>query len=151
MTLPDKMRWHVRDHADIGSVVAFLAQAQPPYVVIFKAGEETRRDRQNRFAFEAYKQIAKILGDRTVDDVRAESKLHIGVPILRSEDDDFRAKYDRIIMPLDYETKLEVMIEPFDFPVTRLMTVKQMAEYITRMLAHWDKQGASVMLPEYDL
>ena len=151
MTLPDKMRWHVRDHAAIGSVVAFLAQAQPPYVVTFKAGEETRRDRQNRFSFEAYKQIAKILGDRTVDDVRAESKLHIGVPILRSEDDDFRAKYDRIIMPLDYETKLEVMIEPFDFPVTRLMTVKQMAEYITRILAHWDKQGASVMLPDYDL
>ena len=151
MTLPDKMRWHVRDHAALGSVVALLAQAQPPYVVTFKAGEETRRDRQNRFSFEAYKQVAKILGDRTVNDVRAESKLHIAVPILRAEDDDFRAKYDRVIMPMPYETKLELMVEPFDFPVTRLMTVKQMAEFITRMLAHWDASGASVMLPEYDL
>ena len=151
MTPPDKMRWHVGDYAALGSVVAFLAQAQPPYVVTFKAGEETRRDRQNRFAFEAYKQVAKILGDRTVNDVRAESKLHIAVPVLRAEDDDFRAKYDRVIMPMTYETKLELMVEPFDFPVTRLMTVKQMAEYITRTLAHWDKQGASVMLPEYDL
>ena len=151
MALPDKMRWHVRDHAALGSVVAFLAQARPPYVVTFKAGEETRRDRQNRFAFEACKQVAKILGDRTVNDVRAESKLHIAVPILRAEDDDFRAKYDRVIMPMPYETKLELMVEPFDFPVTRLMTVKQMAEYITRMLAHWDANGASVMLPEYDL
>jgi len=151
MTLPDKMRWHVRDHAALGSVVAFLAQAQPPYVVTFNAGEETRRDRQNRFAFEAYNQIAKILGDRTAEDVRAESKLHIGIPILRAHDEDFRAKYDRVIMPMDHEAKLAVMVEPFEFPVTRLMTVKQMAEYITRMLAHWDKQGASVMLPEYDL
>jgi len=136
--------WHIRDHAALQSALAHIGQAQPPFVLTLKPGEETRRDRQNRFAFEA-------LGDRETDEVRAETKLRIGVPILRSEDDYFRERYDSHAKGLPYETKLALMVEPFDFPVTRLMTVKQMNTYITKMLAYWDAQGASVMLPEYDL
>lgn len=143
-------RWTVKNGDDLGRVVAFLAQAAPPYVVTFKSGEETRRDAQNRFAFEAYGQIARLLGDRDLEDVRAETKLHIGVPILRQEDDDFRAKYDETVRPMPYETKIKLMQMPFDFPVTRLMTVKQMSGYISEMLAYWDQQGASVMLPEFE-
>ena len=144
-------RWHVKDHAALMVALGQIVQVQPPLIITVKEGEETRRDRQNRFAFEAYKQIAKILGDRPADDVRAETKLHIGVPILRGEDDYFRAKYDDHMRGLPYETKLAMMVEPFEFPVTRLMTVKQMAEYITQMLAYWDKQGASFALPDYDI
>lgn len=143
-------RWTVKNGDDLGRVVAFLAQAAPPYVVTFKSGEETRRDAQNRFAFEAYGQIARLLGDRDLEDVRAETKLHIGVPILRQEDDDFRAEYDETVRPMPYETKIKLMQMPFDFPVTRLMTVKQMSGYISEMLAYWDQQGASVMLPEFE-
>ena len=125
--------------------------AQPfPMTVSAKVGEEPRRDRQNRFAFEACKQIAMILDDRTKDDVRAESKLHIGVPIMRSESDVFREKYDRLIKPRPYEEKIELMVEPFDFPVTRLMSVKAMNEYITRLLRYWDDKGAPAMLERYD-
>lgn len=147
--MPPRMRWAIADASALPQVFAHLGQAQPPFVVTFQAGEESRRDAQNRFAFEAYAQIASLLGDRSTEDVRAESKLHIGVPIMR-EDDDFRTKYDRIIKPMPYHTKLELMVEPFDFPVTRLMTVKQMSRYISEMLAHWDRQGASVMLPDFE-
>lgn len=143
-------RWTIIDGSDLGKVLSFLAQAPMPYTLIFKAGEETRRDAQNRFAFEAYKQIAKILGDRDASDVRAESKLHIGIPIMREDSDDFRAKYDSIVRPLPYESKLALMVEPFDFAVTRLMTVKQMSRYISDMLGYWDQHGASVMLPEFE-
>ena len=143
--------WNIRSHADMQTALAQIGQAQIPCTLTLKPGEEKRRDRQNRFAFEAYKQIAQILGDRSVDDVRAECKLHCGVPMLRVEDDDFREKYDHHVRGLPYETKLAIMVEPFDFPVTRLMSVKQMARYITAMLAHFDAQGASVMLPDYDL
>ena len=144
-------RWHIRDHAALQIALSQIGEAQPPFMITLKPGEEKRRDRQNRFAWEAYKQIAAILGDRSADDVRAESKLHCGVPILRAEDEAFREKYDQHVRGLPYETKLAIMVEPFDFPVTRLMSVKQMANYITAMLSHWDAQGASGMLPDYDL
>jgi hypothetical protein len=149
LTHPKPMRWRVRDPSDLIPALAFIGQAQPPYVITFKAGEESRRDQQNRFAFEAYAQIAAILGDRTPNDVRAETKLHCGIAIMR-QDDDFRAKYDAMIRPLPYETKLAMMIEPFDFAVTRLMTVRQMTAYISQMLTYWDERGASVMVPDFD-
>lgn len=142
-------RWHIRDPATLGAALAHIGQAQLPCVVTFKAGEETRRDRQNRMAFEIYKQVAQTLDGHDAGDVRAISKLHIGVPIMR-EDDAFREKYDMHVLPRTYETKLAFMLEPFDFPVTRIMSVKQMARYITETLAYWDKNGASVMLPEFD-
>jgi len=143
--------WNIRSHSDMQTALAQIGQAQIPCTLTLNTGEEKRRDRQNRFAFEAYKQIAQILADRSVDDVRAECKLHCGVPMLRVENDAFREKYDQHVRGLPYETKLAIMVEPFDFPVTRLMSVKQMARYITAMLAHFDAQGASVMLPDYDL
>ena len=142
----------VSDGPSLGAFIARLGDTPHPFTATIKIGEEPRRDRQNRFAFEAYKQIAMILGDRPSSDVRAETKLRIGVPLMREQSEAFREKYDRLIRPIySYEQKLELMIEPFDFPVTRLMTVKQMAEYITQMLAHWDAQGASAMITRYDL
>ena len=144
-------RWHIRDHAALQIALSQIGEAQPPFTLTLKPGEEKRRDRQNRFSHEAYNQIAAILGDRSADDVRAECKLHCGVPLLRAEDEAFREKYDQHVRGLPYETKLAIMVEPFEFPVTRLMSVKQMASYITSMLSHFDAQGASVMLPDYDL
>jgi hypothetical protein len=144
------MRWSVTKSEDLGRVVAFLAQAPLPYVVTFTAGEEGRRIAQNRMAFEIYKQVSQRLDGHTVEDVRAICKLCVAVPILRAENDNFREKYDRIIRPLPYETKLELMVEPLDFPVTRLMTVKQMSRFVTDALAYWDRAGVSVMLPEYE-
>lgn len=132
---------------------ALLAVSQAPqgaFVTIKEDGEK-RRDRQNRFAFEVYNQVSKILGDRTPSDIRAESKLCVGVPILRANSDDFRERYDRIVRPLPPENKLELMTEPIELPVTSLMTVKVMAEYITQLLQYWDERGAPAMLERYDL
>jgi len=133
---------------DRAAWVRFLEGQELPLSVTAKHGEEKRRDRQNRFAFETYKQIAELMGDRRPSDVRAETKLQIGVPIMREESADFREKYDRILKPMPYETKLELMVEPMEFPVTSLMSVKAMTRYISEMLAHWDAQGAPVMLPD---
>ena len=137
---------------DIGSVVGRLMKLTPPYTVTVSEGEEPRRARQNRFAFEVYKQVAKLKGDLTPSEARAISKLHVGIPLLREESETFREKYDRIVRQNDYETKLELMVEPIELPVTSLMTVKQMSEYITRLLAYWDPNGAAgIMLERFDL
>lgn len=129
--------------------MSFLAQAVPPYNITYTRGDEPRRIQQNRFVYEGYTQIAKMLGDRTPSDVRAETKLRCGVPIMR-EDDAFREAYDAKVKPFPYEQKLAFMVDPFEFPVTSLMTVKQMSRYISSMLAHWDAQGASFALPDFE-
>ena len=64
-------------------------------------------------------------GIRRRGSIEAYCKLHFGVPILRRDSLEYRQKYDRIIRPMSYEQKLELMVEPFDFPVTSAMNVAQ--------------------------
>ena len=86
-------------------------------------------------------EVARQLGDRTAEEVRGEMKLTLGVPILRAENDKFREAYDKHIRHLPYETKLAMMMEPLDWPVTRLMTTKQFAQYLDAVQRHWAAQG----------
>ena len=85
-------------------------------------------------------------GDMTADEYRGQMKLHHGVPILRRDSAEFREKYDRLIRPRDYAEKLELMQEPFDFPVTRLMNTKQKGEYLDAVFV--DLTGRGVRLTD---
>lgn len=87
-------------------------------------------------------------GDQRAEDQRAYCKLHIGVPILRSENEAFRVQYDAIIRPLPYEQKLEIMKAPIDFPVTRIMTTKQKARYLDEMYVHFTSIGMVLTEPK---
>ena len=60
---------------------------------------------------------------------RGYLKLHFGIAILKRDSLRFAELYDKVIKPHDYETKHAMMMEPMDFPVTRLMTTKQKAEF----------------------
>ena len=148
---PARLEWHITDAGQLASVIAYLKQAKPPFRVTIQPGEERRRSRQSRFVYEAYARIAEALGDHTPSEVRAITKLCVGVPILRAEDEAFREKYDAKVRPFPYEQKLEFMLEPWDFPVTRLMSVRQMSDYIRQMLQFWDERGApGLMLSEFE-
>lgn len=87
-------------------------------------------------------------GDMRAEDYRAYGKLHIGVPILRNESDDFKARYDSVVRHLPYETKLELMKVPFDFPVTRLMNKKQKTQFLDALYHHWTSQGFHLTRPD---
>ena len=76
-------------------------------------------------------------GDQTAEEYRAFCKLTIGVPILRAENAEFKAKYDEIVKPLSYEQKLAIMAEPLDLPVTRLMTKRQKMAYLNQMYEYF--------------
>ena len=80
-------------------------------------------------------------GDQKPEEIRGFCKLTMGVPILRAENDDFCEKYDRIIKPHTYEEKLIMMMEPLDFPVTRLMSTKQKADYLDAIYHYWTSKG----------
>lgn len=86
-----------------------------------------------------YGQIARESGDLTEAEVKAFCKLNYGVPILRSEDEEFREQYNRLILHrYTYAEKLEMMRM---LPVTSLMTTDQMNRYRDTMQREYAKQG----------
>ena len=113
----------------------------------YTAGSETRSQKQNRLSFVWYKHIAKEMEDDTPEGKRAYCKLHFGIPI-RRENDRFRESYDRAIRKLSYEDKIEIMVGAIDFPVTRDMTVKEMARYLEQIEIHFNSIGVSMPHPE---
>jgi hypothetical protein len=128
----------LRSEQDKQSLIRYLQTQTLPYPckVRLAEGEESRSEKQNRLQFRWYKD-AEVQGDQTAQEYRALCKLHFGVPILRMEEDDFRQRYDRLIRPMPYEQKLELMAEPFDLPITSIMNVQQMSQYLDRMWNHF--------------
>lgn len=114
--------------------------------VVVRKREKSRSIEQNKTQRLWCKEASQ-QGDQTAEEYRAFCKLHFGVPILRRDDEDFREVYDRLIRPRDYAEKLELMMEPIDFQVTRLMTTKQKAEYLTAMYQHFTGLGFRLTEP----
>jgi hypothetical protein len=137
----------IRSIEDAGKLAQFIA-AQPkfPMLVTITQGDP-RRPAQNRLAQRWFADIARQLGDQDREAVRAECKMLFGVPILRAENEAFRAEYDAMLRPLSYEAKLRA-IRVFDIPVTRMMTTKQMTEFMDAMQQHWSSMGVRLTDPE---
>ena len=101
---------------------------------------EIRSIEQNRLQFQWFRDLEK-QGDMTAQEYRAYCKGMFGIPILVAEDEEFRDVYDRIIRPLSFEEKLELLGPPIDLPVTSRMSVDQMTRYLKAMSDHWLKEG----------
>lgn len=122
--------------------------AEFPLVVTWREGDD-RSKAQNRLAFKWYKQIADQMGDREAWQVRAHCKLEHGVRMLVTENEDFRTKWHDMIMDrFTYEEKLKLMVEPWDFPVSRIMGVKQMTRYLDAIYNEFTALGVRLTLPE---
>jgi hypothetical protein len=115
--------------------------------VIVRPIEKKRSYEQNKLQRMWVKELSE-QGDMTPEQYRGLCKLTFGVPILRLENDEFREQYDRTIKPLPYEVKLDIMMEPMDFPVTRLMSVKQKSDYLDQIFRHWSQEGFHLTRPE---
>lgn len=100
---------------------------------------------QNAISHAWYEQVARELREDTPLGVKSFCKLHFGVPILRAEDEDFRAKYDKAVKPMAYEDKLILMEW---FPVTSLMTTPQLSQYLEAVEAHYHKHSVWLQFPE---
>ncbi len=127
------------DH-DRRMLIRFIeGQPLPLTVSVGKGGKRSLA--QNKLQRLWINEISQQLGDMTPEEVRGYCKLTLGVPILRAENDDFREKYDADIRPLPYELKLKLMMEPFDFAVTRLMNKKQKTAYLDGVHRHFSEKG----------
>ncbi|MHA7852229.1 hypothetical protein [Roseovarius sp.] len=132
------------EHAD--ALADLLRGRKMPLTVSWAQGA-ARTAAQNRLAQQWFTDISRQLGDQTHEDIRAECKLRIGVPILRAENEAFRLSYDRIMKHLPYEEKLAA-IKAFDLPVTRLMSAKQMTDFMDEMQREWIPKGIRLTDPE---
>lgn len=136
----------LRDDHHVDALAILLRGRKFPLTVSWAQGAP-RSSAQNRLAQRWFSDIATQLGDQTHEDVRAECKLTIGVPILRAENEAFCASYDRTMKHLPYEAKLEA-VKAFDLPVTRLMSAKQMTAFMDEMQRRWTAQGIRLTDPE---
>ena len=127
--------------------IKFVEGQKLPFTGSVSSGK-SRTWVQNKLQRKWMIEISEQLGDRTPEEARAYCKLTIGVPILRDQNEDFCEKYDRILKPLPYEAKLELMAEPIDFPVTRLMSTKQKTEYLDAVCRHFSEQGVILTIPD---
>jgi hypothetical protein len=112
--------------------------------VTVKAGKD-RSSPQNAISHAWYEQVARELREDDALGVKCFAKLHFGVPILRAEDEEFRAAYDAAIKGLTYEQKVKVMSI---LPVTSLMTRAQLSRYLEDMQAHYATRGVRLEFPE---
>lgn len=136
----------IRNEHDLQMAVRFLESQEWPCTISIRKGADRTVD-QNRLQRLWLNEAAEQLGDQTAEELRAYCKLTIGVPIMRESSEDFREKYDRIIKPHTYEDKLEMMMEPLDFPVTRLMTTKEKTDYLDQVQSYFTDQGIALTTP----
>jgi len=133
--------------ADCQAVSELMLNMKLPITVNIRKGKD-RSVEQNKLQRMWLYEAAEQLQDETIEQKRGYCKLHFGVPILRNEDDTFREAYDRLIRPHTYEEKLQMMMIPLDFPVTRLMTTGQHKRYLDDI--HDFFTGLGVQLTEPD-
>ena len=129
------------------SVISLVKQRSFPFTVNILKGKK-RSNNQNKTQRMWINEAAEQLQDQTPEEYRGYCKLHFGVPILRAKDEIFCEKYDRIIRPLTYEQKLECMMVPLDFPVTRLMTSYHKSQYLDTIWHHFTSLGVVLTEPK---
>lgn len=105
-----------------------------------------RTDKQNRLQMKWCKEAAMQLKDETPEQKRGWCKLNIGVAIA-CESPEYKAAYDRVVRPLSYEQKIELMMIPLDFPVTRIFNKEQNVRYLNQVYDHFTAQGVVLTEP----
>jgi len=127
--------------------VRFLQSHPLPFSMSVNKGGK-RSSQQNRLQRQWMNEIAEQLPEYTAEGWRGFCKLCFGVPILRSDDEEFRAAYDEKIKPLPYETKLACMSVPLDIPVTSRMNTRQKKQYLDAVHAHFSERGVMLSNPD---
>lgn len=146
MIAPKQTTRFVEDDRQREMVLRLLKEQATPFTVTIARGKR-RSSSQNRLNRLWAGEIAEQLGDQTPEEVRGLMKLQFGVPLLRAENEAFAEAYDRVVKPLDYETKLGLMCEPLNFPVTRLMTTDQEHRYLNSVYQFFTEKGVVLTVP----
>lgn len=136
---------YIKTEQDRDNLIRLLQNKELGYTVKILKGKRTSEQNQLQ---RLWLNEAEQQGDQTAEEYRGYCKLHMAVPIMRNECPEFKEAYDRLIRPLPYEQKLEMMMVPLDFPVTRLMNTKQKTKYLDAMYQHFRGMGFELKEPK---
>lgn len=125
-----------RSLAAVTKKISELWQANKYLRISIKTGRDRSLD-QNALSHCWYEQIAKHYGD-TADGAKRICKLVYGVPILRASGAEFS---DWCAMAIDGLPYHEQVIAMRFIDITSMMTVEQMAEYLTAMQRDYAEAG----------
>lgn len=134
----------VKNAYELALLKVFLDERKRPFTVEITEGRN-RSVEANRLAFKWYREISDQTGEDR-EDVRARCKLEIGIPILRAEREKFRASYDRVLKHLSYAEKID-FIRATEFPVTSLMKVSEMSQYMDLVFRRHAEIGVELTIP----
>ena len=137
----------VATESDRAQLLRWLRDFPLPFTIDVAKGRR-RSSEQNRLQRQWVKEIAEQRGDEPAEYYRGFCKLHFGVPILRAENTAFCERYDAVVKPMPYATKLAIMMEPLDFPVTRDMTTEQKTRYLDQIARWAAEQGIVLTQPD---
>lgn len=134
----------IKNDGDLALLVTYLKGRKRPFTVEITDGRD-RSAEQNKLAFKWYAEIAEQTGEDR-EEVRARCKLKFGLPILMESSEAFRDLCRRRIKPLSYAERIEV-IRDFDIPITRLLNVAQMSDYLDQMHRYHLQYGIELTIP----
>ncbi len=110
-----------------------------PVEMILRERKETRRLIQNRLMWHWYEELQNqdSIHGMELQELINYNKFTFGLKILIKANPEFAEKIKQF-STLEYENKVALM----EFmPITSLMKVGEMAEYLTAFKLHWNKQG----------
>ena len=115
--------------------------------LVIEEDQDPRSIPQNALQWKWCQEAAQ-QGDQTAEEYQAYAKLHFGMSILCRDSEDYADACRQVLGGLTYEQKLALMRHPFDWPVTRAMTKRQLSEYLDRMYQHFTGLGFRLSDPE---
>ena len=138
--------FYLQSPSDLQDLIEYLKQLSPspskkhPWTVKVSQDDEDRSLKQNRLAFLWYRIRGSELGHSRHYE-RALCKFLFAIPILR-EHKDFNKFSETALNHMSYQQKLDAM----EFvPVTRLMNVKEFAEFLNTV--EQESTASGIMLP----
>ena len=134
----------LRSKADLADLTRLLGALKLPVTVHWVRGRDRSLEQNNTMWLWAT-EVARQCGDRTPPEVQRDWKLRFGVPILRADDPEFRAFYDRALKGLTYEQKVAAMEY---VPVTSILKVPQMREFLDAVQREALENGFRITDPE---
>jgi hypothetical protein len=139
--------WVVNSESALQSLVGDMRElfSQHKFLKVSAKIGKARSLDQNSISHAWYEQLAREIKDEDALGWKCFCKLHYGVPILRAEDEEFKAFYDTSLKALSYEKKLQAMKY---LPVTSLMTKPQLSKYLESMQLNFLERGVALLFPE---
>jgi hypothetical protein len=126
-----------------GSLAKAKAELEQQWLAhrFLKMSLRTGKDRslnQNDLSHLWYEQISRTLKEDTPEGVKNECKWRFGVPILMAQDPEFRQVFGNVLRNMSYENAIKAMSY---IPVTSIMTVPQMRQYMKDMQDDYGRRG----------